>query len=109
VEVAGITGDGLLFRTRIDKRPTASNWLRAWHRALWSIDHPPLRIYDCHHAAATTWLQAGVPMGEVARRLGHSVATLVSTYVGALTTEEQVTNERIEAVLAGSCRRSSVD
>jgi hypothetical protein len=45
---------------------------------------PPMRIYDCRHAAATTWLRAGVPLGEVARRLGHSVETLVSTYVGAL-------------------------
>ena len=33
--------------------PTPSNWSRAWHRALRSIDHPPLRIYDCRHAAAT--------------------------------------------------------
>lgn len=95
-----LVDDDLLFRTRTGRRPTASNWLRAWHRALRSIGHPPLRIYDCRHAAATTWLQAGVPMGEVARRLGHSVATLVSTYVGALATEERVANERIESALA---------
>jgi len=31
------------------------------------IDHTPLRIYDCRHAAATTWLKAGVPLGESAR------------------------------------------
>lgn len=37
------------------------------------------------HAAATTWLAAGVPLGGVARRTGYSVDTLVSTYVGALT------------------------
>lgn len=29
-------------------------------------------------------LRAGMPVGETARRLGHSVETLVSTYVGAL-------------------------
>lgn len=80
--------------------PSRSNWSRAWHRALRSIDHPPLRIYDCRHAAATTWLGAGVPLGEAARRLGHSVETLVSTYVGALTDDETVANERIEAALA---------
>ncbi len=90
----------LIFRTRNDTRPTASNWGRAWHRALRSIGHGPLRVYDCRHAAATTWLRAGVPLGEVARRLGHSVETLVSTYVGALDDEEQVANERIDAVLA---------
>ena len=38
-----------------------------------------LRVYDCRHAAATTWLQAGIPLGGTARRLGHSVETLVST------------------------------
>ena len=71
--------DELIFRTRNDNRPTASNWRRAWHRALASTGHPPLRVYDCRHAAATTWLQAGIPLGVVARRLGHSVGTLVST------------------------------
>jgi integrase len=93
------TSDDRLFRTRNGNRPTPSNWMRAWHRALRSIDHPTLRIYDCRHAAATTWLQAGVPLGEVARRLGHSVETLVSTYVGTLTGDEEIANERIEARL----------
>jgi integrase len=67
--------------------------------ALAKIDHPPIRIYDCRHAAATTWLKAGVPLGEVARRMGHSVETLVSTYVGALDGDEAVANTRIDAVL----------
>jgi len=45
-------------------------------------------------------LKAGVPLGEVAARLGHSVETLVSTYVGALSGDEAVANARIDAVLA---------
>lgn len=89
----------LLFRTRTGARPSESTWGRAWHRALRSIDHPSLRVYDCRHAAATTWLRAGVPLGEVARRLGHSVQTLVSTYVGALDGDEAIGNARIEAAL----------
>ena len=100
VEERELAGDELLFRTRNDRRPTASNWSRAWHRALRSIDHPPLRIYDCRHAAATTWLDAGVPLGEVARRMGHSVETLVSTYVGALPDDEETANRRIDERLA---------
>ena len=44
-------------------------------------------------------MRAGVPLGEVARRLGHSVETLVSTYVGALDDEESLGNARIEAAL----------
>lgn len=69
----------LLFRTRNGRIPTKSNWGRAWHRALRRVGVSPLRVYDCRHAAATTWLNAGVPLGEVANRLGHSVETLVST------------------------------
>ncbi len=92
--------DDLLFRTRTGRRPTASNWARCWQRALRSIEHPRLRVYDCRHAAATTWLRAGVPLGEVARRLGHSVEVLVSTYVGAIDGDEELANARIEAILA---------
>lgn len=100
VDANAFAPDDLLFRTRTGKRPTASNWSRAWQRALREVGEPPLRVYDCRHAAATTWLKAGVPLGEVARRLGHSVETLVSTYVGALAGDETLANARIDAVLA---------
>jgi len=101
IEANGLASpDDLLFRTRKGTRPSTSNWGRAWRRALISIDQPPLRVYDCRHAAATTWLRAGVPLGETARRLGHSVETLVSTYVGALEGDEQIANDRIERELA---------
>ena len=99
VDAGGYSGDHLLFRTRAGLRPTSSNWSRSLRRALEKIDRPPMRIYDCRHAAATTWLKAGVPLGEVARRMGHSVETLVSTYVGALDGDEAVANKRIDAVL----------
>jgi integrase len=91
--------DDLLFRTRSGTRPTTSNWGRAWHRALDEVGAPSWRIYDCRHAAATTWLAAGAPLGEVARRLGHTVDTLVSTYVGALTGDQEITNTRIQDAL----------
>lgn len=41
-----------------------------------------------------------MPLGDVAARMGHSVETLVSTYVGALDGDEAIANERIDAVLA---------
>lgn len=90
----------LLFRTRNGRRPTASNWARALQRAAHQVGAPTMRVYDCRHAAATTWLRAGAPLGEVARRLGHSVETLVSTYVGALDGDEAITNDRIELALS---------
>jgi len=96
----GAQGDELLFRTRTGRRPTSSNWSRALQRALRQAGCPPLRIYDCRHAAATTWLRGGVPLAEVAKRMGHSVETLVSTYVGALDGDETLANERIEQALA---------
>jgi integrase len=92
--------DALLFRTRTGTRPSGSNWTRAWRRALLATGSSGWRIYDCRHAAATTWLGSGAPLGEVARRLGHTVDTLVSTYVGALTGDETVTNQRIASALA---------
>ena len=91
--------DALIFRTRGGKRPTPSNWSRALKRALRTAGCRPMRVYDCRHAAATAWLRAGVPLGDVAKRMGHSVDTLVSTYVGALEGDEQIANERIELLL----------
>ncbi len=100
IEAHDFGDEDLLFRARGDQRPSHSNWARAWQRALRSIGHEPLRVYDCRHTAATAWLRAGVPLGEVARRMGHSVETLVSTYVGALNGDEHIANERIDAALA---------
>ena len=40
-----------------------------------------------------------MPLGETARRLGHSVEKLVSTYVGALDDEEHIANQRIDSYL----------
>jgi hypothetical protein len=61
--------------------------------------HTSMSAYDCRHACATTWLRAGVPLGEVALRLGHSVETLVSNYIGALQGDDLVANERIMSAL----------
>ena len=96
------TPERLLFRTGNDTRPSGSNWARSWHRALESVGQKPLRIYDCRHGAATTCLHAGMPLAETARRLGHSVETLVSTYIGALDDEERIANQRIDTYLDAS-------
>jgi len=101
VDERQLAADALLFRTRTGKLPQRSNWARSWQRALRQTGQSPLRVYGCRHAAATTWLKAGAPLGEVARRLGHSVETLVSTYVGALAEDEGLANSRIADVLAG--------
>jgi integrase len=104
IDTNEIGDNELLFRTRTGRRPQASNWARTWQRALRQTGHEPLRVYDIRHAAATTWLAAGVPLGEVARRMGHSVETLVSAYVGALAGDEHLANERIDELLAKARR-----
>lgn len=99
VAAHGYSGDDLIFRTANGTRPTESVWSRVLRRAAQKCGCRPIRVYDCRHAAATTWLRAGAPLGEVAKRMGHSVQTLVSTYVGALEGDESITNERIDAAL----------
>ena len=105
IDARGLKGkEALLFRTAAGTRPAQSNWGRAWRRALISIGQPPLRVYDCRHAAATTWLRSGLPLGETARRMGHSVDTLVNNYVGALQEDDDVGNSKIERFLDGGDR-----
>jgi len=89
-----------LFRTREGNRPSRSNWSRALKRACENAGHSRIRVYDFRHANATMMLKAGVPLAEAARRLGHSVETLVSTYVGAMDGDDTEANTLIDAVLA---------
>jgi hypothetical protein len=44
----------------------------------------------------------GVPLGEMARRLGHSVETLVGTYVGALDGDDTAADKLINSALGPS-------
>ena len=42
------------------------------------------RPYDLRHAAASLWLNTGVPPTEVARRPGHGVAALLRVYANCI-------------------------
>jgi integrase len=77
--LAGNTVDNAFKRVR----GTHSEWTPYWLR----------------HAAATTWLAAGVSIATAARRLGHDPEVLVSTYAGSLPGDEAAANERIAAAL----------
>ena len=100
--------DDLLFRTRTGGRPTPSNWNRSIKRACRQLGRPPLWPYAWRHACATSMLRAGVPLGEVARWLGHSVETLVTVYVGALEGDDALAKQRLDAA-ASTSRRWMVD
>jgi integrase len=82
---AGCFGrEDLLFRTRSDTRPTASNWVRCWQRGLAAAGLPRLRVYDSRHAAATTWLKAGagssVLVNEASGALGTNAMQLAKRF-----------------------------
>jgi integrase len=59
------------------------------------------RVYDLRHAAASLWLNAGVPPTEVARRLGHSVAVLLKVYANCIDGDDGHHNGRIAHALRG--------
>ena len=88
-----------LFRTRTGRPPSLANWNRALTLATAKVGHRSMSPYDCRHTCATTWLSAGVGLGEAAMRLGHSVDTLVTYYVQALDGDDQRANERIAHAL----------
>nr|WP_281253467.1 tyrosine-type recombinase/integrase [Micromonospora wenchangensis] len=53
------------------------------------------RPYDLRHAAASLWLNAGVPPTEVARRLGHGVAVLLRVYANCIDGGGDTMNDKI--------------
>jgi integrase len=96
IEEHELASDALLFRTRTGRRPAATNWNRSLQRACARMGFPSMRVYDARHACATAWLGAGLPLGEVARWLGHSVETLVTVYVGALEGDDDQAKRKLE-------------
>ena len=88
---------------------------RAWARARLSAlteeqAHSPLarRPYDLRHAAASLWLNNGVPATEVAQRLGHDVAVLLKIYANCIDGQEGEINDRITAALAAGYDRETL-
>lgn len=92
---------GFLFRTRSGRRPTLSNWWRCLTGGCARVALVKLSPYDLRHIAATTMVNAGVPIGEAAERLGHSPEELLRTYVHALAGDAELANRRLEAAFAG--------
>jgi integrase len=102
------TGDaGAVFRNERGGPFNEASARRAWAKARLAAlteeqVHSPLarRPYDLRHAAASLWLNSGVPATEVARRLGHDVAVLLKIYANCIDGQEGQINDRITAALA---------
>jgi integrase len=106
LESFGNGRDGLLFGGVRGGELAESTYCRTWRRARAVALDPaevasPLarRPYDLHHAAVSTWLNAGVPPTQVAAWAGHSVAVLLQIYAKCLVGQEDAARRRIAAAL----------
>lgn len=57
------------------------------------------RPYDLRHAAVSSWIAAGVPLPEVARRAGHTVQVLTTVYAKVIYGSTDQMNSRIDTFL----------
>lgn len=106
IDTFGVAPGGRLFQNERGGIVGASTYSRTWEEARQLVLSPeqaasPLagRPYDLRHAALTTWLNAGVPPAEVAKRAGNSVEVLLKTYAGCIDGQQDLINQRIEALL----------
>lgn len=102
----GAAKDGRLFpNERGDVLGTSSYW-RVWQEAR-PIALPPdktvsalaHRPYDLRHTCITNWLNAGVPVAEVARRAGNSPEVIHRRYAGCIDGHEELNNKKIEKAM----------
>ncbi|WP_138900259.1 tyrosine-type recombinase/integrase [Streptomyces albidochromogenes] len=105
----GTAKDGRLFpNERGDVLGTSSYW-RVWQEARLIALPPdkessPLahRPYDLRHTCITNWLNAGVPVAEVARRAGNSPEVIHRRYEGCIDGHEALNNRKIEQAMGWS-------
>lgn len=84
----------------------SSTYWRVWEEAR-SYALPPERVdsplagrpYDLRHACITRWLNAGVPIAEVARRVGNSPEVIHRRYHGCVDGHEELANAKISKSL----------
>lgn len=95
---------GWVFESRPSEQISDVSVSRAWRdaRVRTSLPEDVLpRVYDLRHLAASLWLNAGVPVVEVAARLGHSPEVCLRVYAHVLHSERDRWNGVIESALGG--------
>lgn len=102
----GTADDGRLFYTATGGDISPSAVWRIWRDARMLALSPvqqitPLagRPYDLRHAYATLLLNSGVPVQEVARRMGNSPDVIWKVYAGSLDGDEERLNRLINEAL----------
>jgi integrase len=94
----------------VQGRPLATiTYRRAWDKARRTALTEPeyqsqlaRRLYDLRHACLSTWLNGGVAATQVAEWAGHSVEMLLRVYAKCLDGQDEITRQRITAVLSDS-------
>ncbi len=106
----GTAPDGRVFwhetKTKTNRPPVPGDaYRRAWQRARHAALTPAElsagvaeRVYDLRHGCASVLLSNRVSPIETARRLGHSVAQLYTTYAHWLDGEEEAANAILDTV-----------
>ncbi|WP_282957414.1 tyrosine-type recombinase/integrase [Streptomyces griseorubiginosus] len=103
LEEFGTAKDGRLFTNERGGPVGSSTYWRVWRDARKYGLPPELqasilggRPYDLRHTCITTWLNAGVPVAEVARRVGNSPEVIHRVYEECIYGQEEAMNEKIE-------------
>ncbi|MER7662797.1 site-specific integrase [Streptomyces sp. NPDC096193] len=103
----GTAKDGRLFTNERGGLVGSSTYWRVWRDAREYALPPDLqrsilggRPYDLRHTCITTWLNAGLPVAEVARRAGNSAEVVHRVYAGCIFGQEEAMNSKIEDELA---------
>ncbi|SCD34675.1 Site-specific recombinase XerD [Streptomyces sp. TverLS-915] len=102
LDTFGTAKEGRVFGNERGDVVGSSTYWRVWEEAR-ELALPPDRVasplagrpYDLRHACITRWLNAGVPVAEVARRVGNSPEVIHRRYQGCIDGHEQVANDKI--------------
>ncbi len=102
----GTANEGRVFGNERGGVVGSSTYWRVWEEAR-EYALPPERVasplagrpYDLRHACITRWLNAGVPIAEVARRVGNSPEVIHRRYHGCIDGHEEAANKKIEQAM----------
>ncbi|MFE4682587.1 tyrosine-type recombinase/integrase [Streptomyces sp. NPDC056721] len=102
----GTAKEGRVFGNERGGVVGSSTYWRAWEEAR-EYALPPERVdsplagrpYDLRHTCITRWLNAGVPIAEVARRVGNSPEVIHRRYHGCIDGHEEAANAKITKAL----------
>lgn len=92
-------GEELLFRTSKGTPFFLANLFRDWKNLLVLANVPYRNIHVLRHTHATLLLAAGVPVSEVARRLGHArISHTLDLYTHAIPTYDETIAKKIDNI-----------